>query len=100
MLYNSVVASNDIYTVGAAAHEMIIAKGIYKKPSNALNQIVQSSNIARNQSKPKSASTISPQGGDTPITKASNFMGNSISSDEEKKAIWAEMKQYARHNTY
>ena len=100
VLYNSVVASNDIYTVGAAAHEMIIAKGIYKKPSNALNQIVQSSNIARNQAKPKSVSTISPQGGDTPISKASAFMGNRDSSDEEKKAIWAEMKKYSRNSSY
>lgn len=95
-LYNSVIASSDVYTVGSAAYEMIMAKGIYKKPVNTLKQITES-NINRNASKPRSVSTVSPQAGETPISKAGNFMGNSISSEDERKALWSEMLGAARN---
>lgn len=99
-LYNSVIASSDIYTVGSAAYEMIMAKGIYKKTaSNVLNNL-SSLNISRNSSKPRSASSVSPQAGETPISKASNFMGNSISSEEERKALYAEMVNASSHKSY
>lgn len=95
-LYNSVISSNDVYTVGSAAYEMIMAKGIYKKPvSQTLSSIA--SNASRNLSKPKSASSVSPQAGETPIKQANSFMGNSISSEEERKALYDEMRSYARY---
>lgn len=89
-LYNSVIASNDIYTVGSAAYEMIIAKGIYKKPKAVSDAVVQ-----RNTAKPRSASSIAPQATESPISKAHNFMGNSIASEEERKALYREMVQAA-----
>jgi hypothetical protein len=95
-LYNAVISSNDVYAVGAAAYEMIIAKGIYKKPMNALNQITNQV-ISRNQSKPKSASHVSPQTGDTPIQSAHSFMGNSVSTEDERKALYAEMVAASRN---
>lgn len=88
-LYKAAVASSDIYEVGSAAYEFIMAKGIYKKPKTPLNQIVDSA--TRNQGKPRSVSTVSPQQGDTPIQKVASYMSNTISSDDEKKALWAEM---------
>lgn len=94
-LYNSVIASSDVYTVGSAAYEMIVAKGIYKKPANTLSQITQSNNIAKNQAKPRSLSNVSP--GKSPLSKANEYMGNSISSDAEAKALWAEMNAFARN---
>lgn len=98
-LYNSVIASNDVYTVGAAAHEMIMAKGIHKKKPSAINQVTS---INRNQSKPKSSSMVSPQHGNdpsSPIKTAHSFMGNNISSEEERKQIFAEMVQYSRNRS-
>jgi len=91
-LYKSVIASSDVYTVGAAAHEMIMAKGIYKKtilPSNNAN------NAKRNAAKPASASQVAANSGTTPIARANSYMGNSISSEDERKAIWAEMQSSA-----
>lgn len=99
-LYNSAIASSDVYSVGSAAYEFIVAKGIYKKPESVLNQLSQT-NVARNQSKPKSVSTIAPQSsGDTPIKQASNFMGNSISSEAERKALYEEMVNSSRNRAF
>lgn len=95
-LYNSVVSSSDVYTVGSAAYEMIIAKGIYKKPANSLSQIASNSS-SRNQSKPRSASTVSPQVGESPIKQANSFMGNSISSEEERRSLYEEMLKSSRN---
>lgn len=96
-LYNSAVASSDIYTVGSAAYEFIMAKGIHKKPTSVINKLTANQAAARNQAKPKSVSTISPQSGDTPVSRASNFMGNSISSEDERKALYAEMVNASRN---
>lgn len=90
-LYNSVISSNDVYTVGAAAHEMIVAKGIYRKPAMQANNSI----VNRNLAKPKSASSIAPTSGETPISRAQNFMGASISSEDERRAIWKEMQESA-----
>lgn len=89
-LYNSVIASPDIYTVGSAAYEMIIAKGIYKKPKVVSDAVVQ-----RNTAKPRSSSTVAPQATESPISKAHNFMGNTIASEDERKALYREMVQAA-----
>lgn len=94
-LYNSVIASSDVYTVGAAAHEMIIAKGIYKKSADTLKSIAASNSSVRNKAKPASASQVAANSGTTPIARANSYMGNSISSEDERKAIWAEMHQAA-----
>jgi hypothetical protein len=98
-LYNSVIASNDVYTVGSAAYELIVAKGIYKKPSK-LSTSSASQQIARNQNKPKSVSTVAPQSGETPIQRAGNFMGNSIASEDERKALYQEMINSSRHRSF
>jgi len=97
-LYRSAIASTDVYEVGSAAYEFIIAKGIYKKPRNPLNQIVSST--YKNVSKPRSASTVSPQSGESPIKQANSYMGNSISSEDERKAIYAEMLAASRSVRY
>lgn len=98
-LYNSVIASNDVYSVGSTAYELIIAKGIYARKSNMNStQNAQNSNINRN--KPRSASTIAPQSGETPIQRAGSLMGNSMSSEDEKKALWAEMVGASKHRSF
>lgn len=99
-LYNSVIASSDVYNVGSAAYELIKAKGIYKPQATTLNQIAQSNNVARNQAKPRSVSTVAPQTGETPIKQANTFMGNSISSDDERKALYAEMVNSSRNRAF
>ena len=96
-LYNSVIASNDVYSVGAAAYELIVGKGIAQKKT-PLSHLAQSSNPNRN--KPRSVSTIAPQTGETPIQRAGNFMGNSISSEEERKALYAEMINASRNRAF
>jgi len=95
-LYNAAISSPDVYNVGATAYELIIAKGIAKKQPTAMNPIAQ----ARNNNKPRSASTVRPQSGATPIQQASNFMGNSISSEEERKALYAEMVNSSRNKVF
>jgi hypothetical protein len=93
-LYRAVISSNDVYEVGSAAYELICAKGIAQPKKNTLQKIAQTSNP--NKDRPRSASTISPQSGPTPLHKAGTSMGNSISSDEEKKALWQEMVNCSR----
>jgi hypothetical protein len=90
-LYNAAISSNDPYAVGAAAYEFVVAKNIYQKPKNTLQQMTQGS-ASRNAAKPRNAATISPQSyGDSPIRNASTFMSPSMSSDEEKKNLYREM---------
>jgi hypothetical protein len=76
--------------VGSTAYELIIAKGIAARKSN-MNSMQNAQNSNQNRNKPRSASTVAPQAGETPIQRAGNFMGNSISSEDERKALWAEM---------
>lgn len=96
-LYNAAISTPDVYTTGSAAYEFIIAKGIYKKETNALNQIVHSNTAQRNANKPRSASTVNPQASDSPIKQANAFMNNRASTDEENKAIYAEMVAATRN---
>jgi hypothetical protein len=95
-LYNAAVASNDVYSVGAAAYEFIMAKGIYKKskPTNPINQIVNNANASR----PRSASIANPQAGESPIKQANAFMSQGrANTDEENKALFAEMLASSRN---
>jgi len=97
-LYNSVISSSDVYSVGAAAYELIIAKGIAQRSSKNTASYAQQSNPNRN--KPRSASTVAPQAGETPIQRAGNFMGNAISSEDERKALYHEMINSARNKVF
>ncbi len=95
-LYNAAVASSDVYSVGAAAYEFIMAKGIYKKakPTNPINQIVNNANA----SKPRSASIANPQSGESPIRQANAFMTQGrANTDEENKALFADMLAASRN---
>ena len=96
-LFNAAVATPDVYATGSTAYELIIAKGIYKKPVNTLKQMAQSDVISRNLSKPRSSSSISPQAGESPIKQANVYQSNSISTDDERKAIYAEMVAASRN---
>lgn len=97
-LYNAVIASSDVYSVGSTAYELIIAKGIAQKSSKNLPSYAQNTNPNRN--KPRSASTVAPQAGETPIQRAGSFMGNSESTDDERKALYQEMINSSRNRAF
>jgi hypothetical protein len=90
-LYNSVIASSDVYAVGSTAYELILAKGIAQRKATKIQQ------QSPNRNMPRSASTVAPQAGETPIQRAGNFMGNTIASEDERKALYQEMISSSRN---
>lgn len=96
-LFAAATSTSDVYAAGSAAYELIKAKGIYKDQGQSLRQMAQSDTIARNLSKPRSSSSIYPQAGESPIKQANVYQSNTISTDDERKALYAEMLAASRN---
>lgn len=91
-IYHTLNASNDIYRSGVSAYKMIKQMGILApedtfKEDKALAQ--------KNASKPKSLASISPQQGDSPLSKANAFANGKL-TDELKAQMWKETNQFRR----
>lgn len=83
----SINANPDLYSKAKAAHQAITKLGItpdYSSEQQAIN---------KNMSKPKPLASITPQQGDSPLTRANAF-ANGL-TDDLKKQLYEEAKLYA-----
>lgn len=79
--------SSDVYSQGAATYELIKKLGISSEDVYKDDK----ERIDKNVSKPKPTSYISPQGGNSPLSRANAFE-NGL-TDDLKKALWKEIQQ-------
>lgn len=89
---HTINSSNDLYSKAVAAYTMIKKLGI--SPQEDIfkheKELAQ-----RNAAKPKSLASISPQQGDSPLSKANAFANGTL-TDELKAQMWKEMNQYRK----
>jgi len=89
---HTVNSSSDLYSKAVAAYTMIKKLGI--APQEDVYK--QEKELAqRNAAKPKSLASISPQQGDSPLSKANAFANGSF-TEEDKARYWKEMNQYRK----
>jgi hypothetical protein len=84
-------SSSDLYSKAVSAYTMIKRLGI--APEEDIYK--QDKSIAqKNAAKPRSLASISPQQGDSPLSRANAF-ANGL-SDDLKSQLWKEMNQYRK----
>lgn len=83
----SINANPDLYSKAKAAHQAITKLGITADYSQ------ETQTINKNITKPKPLASISPQQGDSPLTRANAF-ANGL-TDDLKKQLYEEAKKYA-----
>ncbi len=89
---HTIDSSSDLYSKAVTAYTMIKRLGITPQEDPFKNE----KEIAhRNAAKPKSLASISPQQGDSPLSKANAFANGTLTEDD-KSRIWKEMNQYRR----
>lgn len=91
-LYDTIKSSNDLYKQAVAAYKLIKKNGIYQEPDmyDHDKQLAQ-----RNSNKPKPSTTLSPQQGDSPLSRANAFAQGL--TPELQKQLLKEMEE-ARRN--
>lgn len=67
-LYRSIMANSDIYDRGYTAYELLKNSGMSDK-----NYERQDKRLEDNKAKPRSASNVAPQSGDTPLTRVGDY---------------------------
>ncbi len=89
---HTIDSSNDLYSKAVTAYTMIKRLGI--SPQEDIfkheKEIAQ-----KNAMKPKSLASISPQQGDSPLSKANAFANGTL-TEEMKTQLWKEMQQYRK----
>lgn len=78
-LHRTIMANSDIYDRGYVAYEMLKNSGMIADQYEELDR-----RIEENKSKPRSAANVSPQTGDTPLTRVGDYDRRTLS--EERKA--------------
>lgn len=86
-LASTVDSAQDIYTKAVSAYTMIKKFGIYQEPGASVEKEVSKKNL----SKPRPMASVSPQQGDSPISRANAF-ANGLTKDLQEQ-MWKEMKQ-------
>lgn len=84
-------SSNDLYSKAASTIKLIKQFGIYNEDLYQTDKSL----AQRNAAKPKPMASISPQQGDTPLSRANAF-ANGLTS-EVKSALWKEMEESRRN---
>lgn len=79
-LYRSIMASTDIYDRGATAYEMIKATGVAIDPYEQENR-----RLVENQSKPRAAANIAPQGSENPLTRVGDYDRRILTEDRKEQ---------------
>ncbi len=90
---NAINDSRDLHSKAVAAYTMIKKLGIApQEDSFQAEKLVAHKNAA----KPKPLASISPQQGDSPLSKANAFANGGELTDDLKKQMWREMNQYRK----
>lgn len=87
-LARSLAQNPDFAEVVLETYHIIKDLGIYRSPLEVNNRAV----IQKNMAKPRSANTVAPQSGDTPLNKAGQFTGGAM-NEEQRRALWADMQK-------
>lgn len=82
-------SSNDLYNTGVSAYELI------KRFNIDQSHNYEVARAQKNLAKPRPTASISPQQGDTPLTRANAF-ANGL-TDEVKKQLFKEMNEYRKN---
>jgi hypothetical protein len=77
-LYRTILANQDIYDKGYTAYELIKHSGIINDVYQELDRKVE-----ENRSKPRSAANVSPQTGDTPLTRVGDYDRRVLTEDRK-----------------
>jgi hypothetical protein len=91
-LADMILATPDIYKQAKLAYDMVKQYGIYKDQSYEQEKIV----AQKNSAKPRPLASVSPQQGDSPLSKANAF-ANGLTPDL-KNQLLREMKNATRNN--
>lgn len=84
-------SSNDLYSKAVSAYTMIKRLGISAEPDVYSHEKAQA---VKNAAKPRPVASISPQQGDSPLSKANAFAnGTNDFNDGMKSQYWKEMNQ-------
>jgi hypothetical protein len=83
---NTLSASTDLYSKAVSAYTMIKQFGIHQDP------VIQNDymRVMKNTAKPRPLTSVNPQQGNSPLTKANAFANGEFTEDDKKRA-WAEM---------
>ena len=90
---HTINSSNDLYSKAVSAYTMIKKLGI-SEPVDVYSG--DKERAQKNAAKPRSMASISPQQGDSPLTKANAFATDGNLSDDMKKNLWKEMNSYRK----
>lgn len=91
-LATTINATSDLYSKAVSAYTMIKKLGIAPQEDTFQQEKMQAQ---RNAVKPKSLASISPQQGDSPLSKANAFANGNLTEDL-KKQLWKEMNEYRK----
>ena len=80
-------ASTDLYATAASAYDMIKEYGIYQETQRVQHE---RNLVQKNIAKPKPSNAVSPQRGNSPLTKVHDFAQGF--NDTVAKSLWAEMQ--------
>lgn len=90
---HTINSSNDLYSKAVSAYTMIKKLGI-SEPVDVYSE--DKARAQKNAAKPRSMASISPQQGDSPLTKANAFATDGSLSKDLKAQLWKEMNSYRR----
>jgi hypothetical protein len=92
-LAKSINATNDIYDKAVSAYQLIKKFGIYEDEPFA----AEKQQAISNTQKPKPLASISPQQGETPLSRANAFAGNNYKlTADMKEALRKEMEEASK----
>jgi hypothetical protein len=86
-LASTVDSTQDIYTKAVSAYTMIKKFGVYQEPGITVEKEMAKKNLA----KPRPLTSVSPQQGDSPISRANAF-ANGLTKELQEQ-MWKEMSQ-------
>lgn len=91
-LYQSLLHNPDPYSQYAAAYRAIKRYGIYKEDK----YVKEKQKAQENTNKPRPLTSVSPQQGDSPLSRANAF-ANGLTEDL-KKQLWKEMQESSKRS--
>ena len=93
-VWNTINSTSDLYNKAVSAYTLIKNLGI----SGPAPYDVDKTSLQKNFNKPRNSSSVSPQLGDTPVTRANAFEGGL--TEELKNQLYKEMQASIRNKQY
>lgn len=81
----------DLYNKAVSTYNIIKKFGLVESDKSLMDK----AQVARNANKPKPSNSVSPQAGDSPLSKANDF-ANGFLTEDRKSQLWAEIQAARR----